>query len=169
MENPLKIFIKKNFEKKKKKSMAVGSPTAPILRSSGSPSVPTPSLIPLAPNGAGLPMAPPTVDAVGSPTAPSLQSSGSPMVPSPILHVLAPLGAGLPTAPPTVHAEGSPTAPSLRSSGSPMVPSPPPPPPWSVHLPSHTRTVICGMCLAGCHGLQFRMCYACCTARGNPC
>ena len=47
-------------------------------------------------------------------------------------------------------------------------PSPPPPPPWSVHLPSHPRTVICWKCLAGCHGLQFKMCYACYAERGNP-
>ena len=92
-------------------------------------------------------MAPPTVDAVGLPTVPSLRSSGSPRVPTPILQVSAPIEAGLPT-PPNVHAEGSPTVPSLRSSRSPTVPSPTPPPPWSVHLPSHTRTVICGKCLA---------------------
>ena len=39
--------------------------------------------------------------------------------------------------------------------------TPPPPPPWSRYLPSHSRTVICGTCLAGCHGFSFQMCRNC--------
>ena len=34
-------------------------------------------------------------------------------------------------------------------------------------IPSHPRTVICGMCLAGCHGLQFNMCHSCYSDRNS--
>ena len=39
--------------------------------------------------------------------------------------------------------------------------APPPAPLWSKFLLSHARMVICGKCLAGCHGLCFQMCHAC--------
>ena len=38
-----------------------------------------------------------------------------------------------------------------------LVPTPPPPPPWSMFLPWHPCTIICGLCLAGCHGLGYKM------------
>ena len=70
--------------------------------------------------------------------------------------------------------EDCPTAPLVlcaRANSSPVGPptaqSPPEPPPWSRYLPSHPRTVICGMCLAGCHGLQFNMCHSCYSDRNS--
>ena len=91
---------------------AAGLPSAPTLRSSGSPSLLIPNPPPIPPNVAGLLTAPLTVPAVGSPTAPSLWSSGSPSVPTPSSLFLAQNRAGLPTAPPFVLAMHSPTAPS---------------------------------------------------------
>ena len=50
---------------------------------------------------------------------------------------------------------------ALQSPPTPDLVSPPPPPPWSKYLPSHQCNVICGRCLAGCHGLGFIMCQEC--------
>ena len=97
------------------------------------------------------------------PPSPDVGSSGSPSVPTPPSPPQALNLAGFPLAPSTVQAFGLPSAPSTRSSGSPSVPTPTPPPPWSEFLPAHPRTVICGQCLAGCHGLGFKRCYVCCT------
>ena len=59
-----------------------------------------------------------------------------------------------------------PSAPSSPGCGrtpdlAPLACVPPPAPPWSRFLPSHAGTVICGKCLAGCHGLGFQMCHEC--------
>ena len=43
---------------------------------------------------------------------------------------------------------------------------PPPAPPWSRFLPSHSRTVICAKCFAGMHGFGFLSCYDC-FQKGN--
>ena len=43
-----------------------------------------------------------------------------------------------------------------------------PPPPWSKFLPSHPRTVICGVCLAGYHGLRTTECATPATRKWYP-
>jgi hypothetical protein len=79
-----------------------------------------------------------TCSGPGSPTAPEC-TAGSPSAPS-----------------------GRPSAPTVQqSSGSPTAPSPPPPPPWSKYLPSYCRRVICKICLASSHGIQFQTCQEC--------
>ena len=148
--------------------LAVGSPPALNLLSSGSPPVPTPSSQHLAQNGTGLPKAPPTVSAVGLPRCQvrgALVHLWCQLQPCNFQHQM---GLVCPRHHPPSMRWVCLRRPVRGSSGSPTVPSPPPPPPWSVHLPSHPRMIICGKCLAGCHSLQFKMCYACYAERGSP-
>jgi len=76
----------------------------------------------------------------GSPSAPTVQqSSGSPTAPSPPPSCTGGSPSGTLAAPTVQQSSGSPLAPSHL--------------PWSVHLPSYYKRVICKVCCADSHGL----------------